>query len=304
MQFPLSRIFEIVNHNIMNTANHLIVTLKAFGDFVIAANVMKKFLDVDNQSGFYIVAGEHVRSLAEALNINEKVFFIDDEKNLNVPAIYDIKKRGCLSATRSLLKLRKQVGGKLKPSSLVFDKLSWREYFIGMGCSLYGLPRDAPNIYLAYAKFFQAAGYKAIPQIPQKKKQLQRAVIIPNARMSHRVIPSNLIQEIHKKLSKYGFDTELIQLNGESFNVPKGLDVKVIPRDFSCLMKEIKSAGLVVSSDSLPAHLSEFLEVPVFVLTPKPDWSIYWLPESSFKSKGMGSFHDFSNFDDWLELYR
>jgi ADP-heptose:LPS heptosyltransferase len=288
----------------MSEKSHIIVTLKAYGDFVIAANVMKNFLDVDNQSDFYIVAGEHVRSLAEALNINEKVFFLGGEKNLNVPAIYDIKNRGCLSAARSLLKLRQQIGDKLKPSSLVFDKLSWREYLIGMGHSLYGLPRDAPNIYLAYTKFFQAAGYKAIPQTPQKKKQFQRAVIIPNARMSNRVIPSNLIQEIHKKLSKYGFDTELIQLNGESFNVPKGLDVKVIPREFSCLMKEIKSASLVVSSDSLPAHLSAFLDVPVFVLTPIPDWSIYWLPESSYKSKGMGSFDDFSNFDDWLELYR
>src|SRR3546814_823984 len=63
-----------------------------------------------------------------------------------------------------------------------------------------------------------------------------------------------------------------------------------IPRNFGAMVGALKDVSLVISSDSMPAHMAEFLQKPVFVLSPVPN--PYWLPLASFQTSAWSLFED------------
>jgi len=281
--------------------SHSLVTLKGFGDFVIAVNAASNIYGAYDRAKLQLIAGRHVAKLADALGVSEQVSFVGVNDTLDVPAIYDLKRCGFIAGARSLLVIQRHINKIPSSSALIFDRLGWREHLIGVGHALCELPRDSGNIYVAYARFFERLGYKLTPAKSRSNFNFKKAIIIPGARMKHRVIPSKIIHQIAKKLLLNCVETKVILIDGESFEIPLGVPVEVIPRQFAALISTIKSADLVICADSLPAHLSEFFDVPVFVFTPIPDWSIYWLPKSAFYSEGMASFEDAEYFDRWLD---
>jgi ADP-heptose:LPS heptosyltransferase len=282
-----------------NSKIHTLVTLKGFGDFVIALNAINSVKAVPE---FQLVAGKHVMALADDLGMTDQVIFIGGEDLKDVPAIYDIKKRGWFSGLKSLQQLHSLIGNFPHSSTLIFDKVGIRERIIGAGHELYQLP-ESSNIYLAYTQFFKEMGYERIAQKPRERDKNNQAIIVPGARVGKRVIPPGTIKQISQRLLNYDFEVKVIMIEGESYEIPHNVNLEIIPRKFSSLIDAINSADLVISADSLPAHLSEFLGAPVFIFTPIPNWSIYWLPKSAFNSKGMATFEDISNFDRWLYLH-
>ena len=78
-----------------------------------------------------VVAGEYVRSLASALGVDREIQFIGDDSWSDVPAAFDVRKRGVLSAMRSLQNLRHRLDALPSSMDFVFDHSGWRERFIG-----------------------------------------------------------------------------------------------------------------------------------------------------------------------------
>lgn len=108
-----------------------IITLKAFGDFVIACCATSRVQSANGMDAPAIVAGEHVRSLASALGLEKTIHFIGDDSWSDVPAAFDVRKRGVLSAMRSLQNLRHRLDALPSSMDFVFDHSGWRERFIG-----------------------------------------------------------------------------------------------------------------------------------------------------------------------------
>lgn len=278
--------------------NQTIVTLKAFGDFVIACNASRRIqLEIGNNAP-KIVAGEHVRSLASALGLDTTVRFIGDDSWTDVPAVFDVRKNGILLALKSLMDLRHQINELPASMELVFDNLGWRERFIGGGLLLQSLPVESGNIYIAYDHFFESLGYRVLDAGSKTKHKVSRAIIIPGARMVHKIIPASLIADIVVQLEENDIETCVVVLEGESINLPLGINVKRLPRSFEALIAAIQASELVISADSLPSHLSEFLDVPVFVSSPAPN--PYWLPRSAYLENGWATFADIHPLQDWL----
>lgn len=282
----------------------VIVTLKGYGDFVIAANFVNSICNMDKTSKLELVAGNHVVSLAAALGNTEHISFIGGKKDLDVPAIYDIQKRGLVAGLKSILDISRRINQIPQSSVLVFDRLGWRERIIGAGYALSQIPNDSSNIYLAYTRFFKQLGYSLPVNLPGSNSIPSRAIIIPGARMKQRVIPDKTLSQIAKKISIMGIEAKILLLEGEALETPMDISVEVIPRQFTSLIDAIKSTDLVISADSLPAHLSEFFNIPVFVFTPFPSWTRYWLPKSAFDSGGMASFEDIDYFCGWLNFMK
>jgi hypothetical protein len=277
---------------------HVIVTLKAFGDFVIACNAIRRVqltigIDVPG-----IIAGEHVRSLASALGLDALVQFIGDKSWIDVPAAFDVRKRGIFSALMSLNDLHRRLGDFHSNNTLVFDNLGWREQFIGRGRVLESLPAESGNIYIAYDRFFESLGVRFLNTTLKTKLAVSRAIIIPGARMAHRKIPAPVIKRIVAELHQLDIKTCVVVLDGESINLLEGIHVKKIPRSFDALIAAVQASELVISADSLPSHLSEFLGVPVFVSTPLP--KPYWLPRSAYLENGWATFEDIYPLRNWL----
>jgi len=275
-----------------------LVNLKAFGDFVIACGAIKRINLGGGLELPKIIVGEHVRSLASALQLDQSVHFIGDKNWKDVPAAFDVRKRGAYAAFKSIFEIRRLLKDSPAEAHLIFDKLGWRERLIGYGFQLHELSESDGNIYIAYDNFLKSLGFEVDVNF-LCGASIDRAIIIPGARMSHRIIPAQVISAYVNELAQRNIQSEIVVLEGEAIDLPTNVNLRRIPREFSMLVEVISNSDLVISADSLPSHLSEFLHVPIFVSTPAP--KPYWLPKSSYKTSGWATFSDIQPFHNWLE---
>jgi len=281
--------------------NPTIVTLKAFGDFVIACNASRRVQAVNGMHAPTVVAGEHVRNLSSAIGVEGKIHFLGDDNWTDVPAIYDLRKQGIASAFKNIRKLRHLINTLPSNMNLIFDHLGWRERYIGGGRFYQALSLNSGNIYLSYDQLFESIDYKLLKSNSEVSHSFSRAIIIPGARMRYKQIPASVISDLAEELNQRCINTSVIVLEGESIDLPAGIQVKKIPRNFNELVAVVKDSDLVISADSLPSHLCEFLYVPVFVSKPLPNQ--YWLPRSAYLTNGWATFADIKPLQTWLNKY-
>lgn len=275
-----------------------ISALKSFGDFVIALSSVGRVQPQPEHPQPIVVAGRHLNALAVALGVAARIRFIGDETWTDVPAAFDIGRRGKVSAIRSMLVLRRWLSALDRGSALVFDQIGWRERFIGGSHQRIGLPRASDNIYLAYDSLLIGLGYEVAAKETAPNWPVQRAVIIPGARLAHKIMPTTVIAAIDAELRGRGIQATVITLDGETLEVPPGVCSMVLPRRFDALVATVKATDMVISADSLSAHLGEYHGLPTFVATPVPNQ--YWLPQLAYLSKGWATFDDLHPLRLWL----
>jgi ADP-heptose:LPS heptosyltransferase len=278
-----------------------IVTLKAFGDFLIAYSALLRASAGHPDADIQLLAGEHVRPLGLALGVPEaQVHYIGGSSLKDVPAAFDVRRRGLWAAWRSLAALRRAVhSAQPGHRQLVFDRLGLREQFIGCGRPRLALPQEAPNIYLAYDAHF-LAGAAPAPRL-QVGGAARRALIVAASRVPRKVLPSEVISQVHQQLAAQGVAAQVLLLEGEQVEVPRSVELVRVPRQFSALMASLRETDLVISADSLPAHIGEHLGKPTFVISPAPN--PYWLPRAAFLQGGHGVFDNLGSLDAWLEQH-
>ena len=276
-----------------------IVTLKAFGDFLIAYSALLRARAANPAADIQLLAGEHVRPLGLALGVPEaQVHYVGGSSLNDVPAAFDVRRRGLWAAWRSLAALRQAVHcAEPVHRQLVFDHLGLREQFIGGGRPRLALPPEAPNIYLAYDAHFLAGA--APPPRLEVSGGAERALIVAASRVPRKVLPSEIIAQVHQQLAAQGVMAQVLLLDGEQVEVPRSVEVVRVPRQFSALMARLRETDIVISADSLPAHIGEHLAKPTFVISPAPN--PYWLPRVAFLQGGHGVFDNLGNLDAWLE---
>lgn len=276
-----------------------IVTLKAFGDFLIAYSALLRAHASHPAVDILLLAGEHVRPLGLALGVSEAlVNYIGGSSLKDVPAAFDVRHRGPWAAWRSLVALRRAVH-RAQPvhRQLVFDRLGLREQFIAGSRPRLALPQEAPNIYLAYDSHLLSGA------TPASRLQVgttpQHALIVPASRVPRKVLPREVIAQVHQQLADRGVRAQVLLLEGEQVEVPQFVGLVRVPRQFSALMASLRETDIVVSADSLPAHIGEHLGKPTFVISPTPN--PYWLPRAAFLQGGNGVFDNLGNLNTWLE---
>lgn len=270
-----------------------VVSLKAFGDFVIACHSLRRL----TRQGPVILAGAHLRPLALALDVGEAVRFLPTGSSRDVPAAFDVRRRGWIEAVRSLLELRAALAAAQDGARLVFDRIGWREKFIAAAADHLALP-DAPNIYSAYETHFANAGYELVPRLSALPATVRSAVIVPASRVAAKTLSAETIRAVREQLIGAGVNTEVVVLEGDAVELPHTTTARQIPRTFESLIDCIRRTELVVSADSLAAHLAEYLGRRCFVVAPQPN--IYWLPASCLASGGWTTFQEVLRLSSWL----
>lgn len=273
----------------------VLLSFKALGDFVIAYSAFRQHQQKSTLSeSFEFYAGAHLRDLAKAIHATD-VQFLAGSGQLDVPAIFDIRKKGTIKALQSALHLRKQLANFPATDTLIFDRLGFRERYLGGGHSLQELPL-APNIYLAYDQFFQ--NQANVEKTKFNFIERQKCLIIPTSRIQNKVLQKGLVATIAKKLEDHGIEHEILMFQDEALDLPSQVSVRSIPKTFEALVKAIQSASLVVSADSLPAHIAEYHQIPIFVFTPTAN--TYWLPRTSFLNAAWTDFSNMRPLETWL----
>jgi hypothetical protein len=276
-----------------------IVSLKAFGDFLIAYSALLRASAANPASDIRLLAGEHVRPLGLALEVPEaKVQYIGGSLLKDVPEAFDFRRRGLWKSCLSLAKLRRDLlAAQLGDRQILFDRIGLRERFISSGRLRIALPAEAQNIYLAYEAHFLVD--TAPTALFGLAREIKHALIVPASRVPNKVIPREVIQQVCQQLAAKGIVAHVLLLEGEKVEVPQSVALIRLPRQFSALMASLRETDMVVSADSLPAHIGEHLGKPTFVISPVPN--PYWLPRMAFLKGGHGVFGNLGNLSTWLE---
>jgi len=244
-----------------------------------------------------ILAGAHLRPLVLALGLQSRVDLLDSGPRY--PAAFDVRSAGLPAAVRSLLALRQQFRRLPSEWRLLFDRLGIREKLLGAAHESLAL-RQAPNIYLAYQATLGCSNIPAstLPRISESGTG--KITIVPSSRVAAKRIPLPVLTAVLSRLQPYG-ECEIIDMPGEEIELPANARINRIERSFTALLEVLRGSRLVVSADSLSAHLAEFLRIPCYILTPRPNE--YWLPLQAFESRAWSTFQQSDHLQEWLKRH-
>ncbi len=278
-----------------------IVTLKAFGDFVIACHSaraarMQSPVTIHHPA---VIAGEYMRPLAAALGVESEVAFIGSKQWTDVPAVFDVRKRGIAPALHSLIELRAILKKFPQDREFVFDNAGIREFFLCPHRKLHHIPKASGNIYLGYQQFFQSAPKPA--SHPFSFTSVKKVILIPGSRVASKVIPKSVIDTIHHILAERGHSLTVVTLEGESIDFSKGIHSVCIPRTFDNLIATIRASDWMIAADSLPSHIGEYFQIPQFIFTPHT--INFMLPQSVHESGAWAMFNDSQKLAHWLDAH-
>lgn len=293
-----------------------VVTLKAFGDFVIACSCARAARTSASTSALItsshptVIAGEYMRPLAAALGVESEIDFIGDKQWKDVPAIFDVRKRGLSAALRSLVELRTLLGKFPQDRKFVFDNAGIREFLLCPRRKLHHISKDSGNIYLGYQEFFRSTSH-IVPVAPITPiaiarprfslSSVRKIILIPGSRLPVKVIPKSVIDTIYYALQERGYSVTVVTLEGESVDFSKNIPSICIPRTFENLIATIQESDWVIGADSLPSHLAEYFHVPQFIFAPYQ--TNFMLPQSVHTSGAWTTFDAAGQFARWLDAH-
>lgn len=265
------------------------VSLKAFGDLVIAVAVLER-LSGPGAGGVEILYGSHLSDLVSALEPRVAARRIQ-LASTSVPAMYDVRKAGLPRALASLAEVRAALARSAPEQGvLVFDRNQARERIIAGRLAHRALP-VAGNIYDAYDLALREFGLEPGSVLSGTAYRGGTIGLFTASRVARKDIPLELLEPLIARLNEAGAPSIIYLLEGERPDITAShLPHVVIPRTFGALIGAVRECSLVVSADSLPAHLAEREGLPVYVLSPASNE--FWLPRSSFVHRNWGLFSD------------
>lgn len=268
-----------------------LLQLKAFGDFVIATAAGERVVEHERVR-IRMVIGRHLRPLCHALAPQFDVIELSNTET-GVPSLFDIRRDGITAALRSAWNLRQSVGSATVPRDalVMMDHVGLRERFVIGSRAKASFPTGTANIYAGYETLLRDAGFILTPAGSKEALAPQRIGIFPGSRIAAKNLPSDLVARVMAEGSSRGLETQLFLLDGERPDLETGnLPHRIVPRSFTALCDAIAGVDLVISADSLPAHLGERAGKDVFVFTPKPN--PFWMPPSVIRYDRWSLFDD------------
>lgn len=230
--------------------------LRAYGDFAIAVQALPA---TDS-----IVASLHLKPLYDALISRGcisplSIDFVDFGITGSQLNLFTNKTFFSVDTFRQLSKIKQYV--RANPGSIDFVEQSARLGLLNFftGHSFKAIFETGQPVYAAY-------GLEAQELVRKGDKVL----ILPDARLPKRVIPSPILARIDGQVARFGSDYTT----------------------FEQLIDLIQASDYVVSSDSLPLHLAYLCRKPHFILYPDGGKQDFFTPDAL----ASGSFSTFSQF--------
>ena len=300
-----------------------IVFLRSFGDFTIAISVLRN-------SRFYadhvFYASVHLEPLYNDLkaalpDIELNIQFIDFGIRKKIFGYFTNKHSIELHSFRELMKLKKWLreeglkvegfrGLGMKGEGLgvegfkglgssgiqLFFEQRRKQWMIApfLGSTYPYVHQKSRNIYDSYFAHFGVAQEMLDFQVTPTA--IHKILVLPESRKKSKSFQPSFIHELASSLTKQGFDVTTAFFKNIQ-TVPEG---KVATHDsFADLISLIQAADLVITADSLPAHLSQLLHRPHFVCyegAPNPEW----MTPYSRETKAFGVMGDVAHVIDFI----
>jgi hypothetical protein len=302
-----------------------IVFLRSFGDFTIAISVLRKSASLQDHV-FY--ASVHLEPLYNDLkaalpDIELNIQFIDFGIKKKIFGYFTNKHSVELHSFKELMNLRRWLKGEglgverfrglgIKGEGLgvegfrglgrsgiqLFFEQRRKQWMIApfLGSSFPYIHKKSKNIYDSYLVHFGVASEMLAFQTPPTTA-IHTILVLPESRKKSKSFQPSFIHELASSLMKQGFEVTTAFFKNIQ-TVPVG---KVATHDsFTDLIRLIQAADLVITADSLPAHLSQLLHRPHFVCyegMPNPEW----LTPYAIKTKAFGVLGDVARILEFIQ---
>lgn len=275
----------------MNTKSHRLFLLRAFGDTAIALHFLAKSPKINN---YTVIASNHLKPLIIALGkfidlSLLEIQFVDFGINKSQLNLFTNRQLISLNTLHQLSKLKRFI--KNNPNTVGIDYLEQNHksallnFILGHNFKII----VNRNVYQDMHAIFKPAtttNYLA--------HTINKILIIPDARISTRQIPENLIHYIKAKLIGSNKSLQVAYFYNENNNFNKQIDL-MFYKNFEELLDLINDADFIFGSDSLPIHLCNALQKPHFILYPKNGSKAFFTP-FSLENKFYADFEKFTSF--------
>lgn len=231
--------------------------LRAYGDFAIAVQGLAPSDD--------IVASLHLKPLYDALISRgcislRTIEFVDFGITGSQLNLFTNKDFLGFDTLCQLSKIKNYISAN--PNSTDFVEQSAR-----LGLLNFTTRHSFNAIFETGEPVYAAYGLKA----HGLERQGDKVLILPDARLPKRVIPSSILSRMEGRVARFGSDYS----------------------NFEQLLDLIQAADYVVTSDSLPLHLAHICQKPHFILYPDGGKQDFFTPDAL----ASGSFSTFSQFN-------
>ena len=230
--------------------------LRAYGDFAIAVQALPA---TDS-----IVASLHLKPLYDALISrgcisSRPIDFVDFGIKGSQLNLFTNKAFFSIDTFRQLSKIKDYISAN--PGSSDFVEQSARIGLLNFftGHSFQSIFETGEPVYAAYG----------LPALGLERKG-EKVLILPDARLSKRIIPSSILAGIDGRVARFGVDYT----------------------SFEQLVELIQESDYVVTADSLPLHLAYLCRKPHFIVYPDGGKQDFFTPDAL----ASGSFSTFSQF--------
>jgi ADP-heptose:LPS heptosyltransferase len=265
--------------------------LRAYGDATIALHFLA---NSPEKSNYTIIASEHLTPLIKALgsyiDLNSlQIQFVDFGITKSQLNLFTNRHLVSSNTIRQVTKLKQFVKNNPNTGGIDYLEQNNKSALLNL---LLGHPFKAivnKQVYAEMGEFF-----KSTPSIPPSNGTINKILIVPDARITARRIPEDLINYIKTKI---GSD-KLLQVAyfdkaNNNFNKKNEL---VSYSNFEELLELINEADFVFGSDSLPIHLCNALQKPHYILYPKNGSSAFFTP-FSITNKYYADFEKFTSLN-------
>lgn len=296
----------LFNHQPTKINKFAFFQMQGFGDLVILCNILKNYT-INNENNF-IIMGSYLTNLFNELSLDIKtiIYKLDGE---DIPPIYNLKNDGIIKGYFNGLEIRNLLSNNYKEEIfyLIFDygQVNYggiRERFFS-----FNLPKifieAKQNVYLTYIDFLKEKNnFKHIPQTNDSGINNKIVSIFPSSRQKRKVIPENILNILIHKSKKLGLIPKIYDVGNENqYSEDINKYAKILPKTFKSVIKAINNSSMVISSDSVAAHIAEFYKKPIYVFSPIRN--NYWLPLSSYENKFSSEFNNFRSNTESLEKF-
>jgi hypothetical protein len=261
----------------MISMTHRLFLLRAFGDATIALHFL---VNSPEKYNYTIIASSHLKPLFKALgsyiDLNSlKIQFIDFGITKSQLNLFTNRHLISINTCKQLIKLKQFI--KNNPNTGGIDYLEQNNKS-GLLNLLLGYKFKTivnKQVYSKMGAFFNADLITAT-----LKGALNKILILPDARITARRIPENVIEHIKAPLKGTNQSLQVAYFNKDNEPLIQTDSQNALGSysNFEQLLALINEADFIFGSDSLPIHLCHVLKKPHFILYPNNGSKNFFTP--------------------------
>ena len=263
----------------MSTQSHRIFLLRAYGDATIALHFLANSPEKNN---YEVIASSHLKPLINALGkyidlSSFKIEFVDFSITKSQLNLFTNRHLVSINTLHQVNKLKQFV--KHNPNNGGVDYVEQEKKSILLNLFTGHSFKTIVNkeVYADMDDFF-----KSSISIPKPTSSINKVLIVPDARISARRIPENVIEFIKTQLTGTNKSLQVAYFNKDNEHKlqTESQNELVSYANFEELLALINDADFIFGSDSLPIHLCNAIQKPHYILYPNNGSTAFFTPFS------------------------